>query len=250
MDHRIESIAIHQPNYIPWLGYFFKIFMADHFVFHDDVDFSASSFTKRCLIRKEFNSQETQWLGVAVLKSEDKKIKSIKIDHMSLKIKRHLKKMEYLYHATPYYDYYFPTLKTVLSEYDKFESLAEFNIHIIKNLVKLLKINSNFYKSSDLGFDLKAHNYNLALIKHFDCSVYYSGTGAKEYQDDLLFRENNIDLIYLDTLGYLDKNKYPQHQGDFLPSLSIIDAIMNVGVEGVREIFFAMRKEFNPSQAI
>ena len=224
--------------------------MADHFVFHDDVVFSAKSFTKRCLIRKEFNSQETQWLGVAVLKSKDRKIKVIKIDHMSLKIKRHLKKMEYLYHATPYYDYYFPDLKIALSQYDEYESLSEYNIHIIKSISKLLKINSNFHKSSDLDLNLKAQEYNLALIKHFNCATYYSGTGAKEYQDEKEFGENNINLIYLDTLSYLEKNTYRQHQGEFLPSLSIIDAIMNVGVEGVREIFFAMRQKFNPSQAI
>lgn len=250
MDNRIESIAIHQPNYIPWLGYFFKIFMADHFVFHDDVDFSAKSFTKRCLIRKEFNSQETQWLGISVLKTKDKKIKSIKIDHMSLKIKRHLKKMEYLYHATPYYDYYFPDLKIALSKYDEFEGLAEFNIHLIKSLAKILKINSNFHKSSELDLNLKAQEYNLALIEHFNCSTYYSGIGAKEYQEEQSFVDRNVNLIYLDTLAYLQENNYTQHQGQFLPSLSIIDAIMNVGVEGVRELFFAMRQKFNPAQAI
>lgn len=250
MDHRIESIAIHQPNYIPWLGYFFKIFMADHFVFHDDVIFSSKSFTKRALFRKEFNNQETQWLGVAVHKSKDKKIHEIKIDHMSLKIKRHLKKMEYLYHATPYFDYYFPSIKSMLSDFDQHENLAEFNIHVIKKISALLKIHSSFHKSSSLDLNLKGHEYNMALIEHFNCGIYYSGTGAKEYQQDELFVEKNIQLIYLDSLGYLQKNKYTQHQGEFLPGLSIIDAIMNVGVEGVREIFFAMRQEFNPLQAI
>lgn len=223
--------------------------MADQFIFHDDVVFSSKSFTKRALIRKEFNSLETQWLGIAVESSKDKKIHDIKIDHTSVKVKRHLKKLEYLYHNTPYFDYYFPSVKSILSEVDQFEHLAAYNIYIIKELSKLLKINSAFEKSSSLDLNLKGQEYNMALIKHYNCSLYYSGTGAKEYQDESLFSKNNVALIYLETLDYLNENKYLQHQGEFLSGLSIIDSIMNVGVEGVREIFFAMRQKFNPSQS-
>ncbi len=250
MDHRVKSIAIHQPNYVPWLGYFFKIFMADHFVFHDDVIFNSKGFTKRCLIRKEFNGLETQWLGIPVIKNNESKIKDVRIDQESIKIEKHLNKLEYLYHSTPYYDYYYPSIQTILSKYDQFEYLAEFNINTIQELAGLLEINSKFHKSSELNLNLKADEYNLALIKNFDCNLYYSGIGAKEYQDESKFSNENISLIYLDTLKYLDEKNYPQHQGEFLTGLSIIDTILNVGVEGVKEILFSMRQRFNPSQIV
>lgn len=235
---------------MPWLGYFFKIFMSDIFVFHDDVIFNSKGFTKRCLIRKEFNSAETQWLGIPVIKNSETKVKDIRIDQESIKIEKHLKKLEYLYHATPYYDYYYPSILAILSKYDQFEYLAEFNINTIKELTSLLKINTKFHKSSDLNLNLKADDYNLAIINHCECNLYYSGIGAKEYQDENKFSANNVSLIYLDTLKYLNKNNYLQHQGEFLTGLSIIDSILNVGVEGVREILFSMRQIFNPSQIV
>ncbi len=250
MDHRVKSIAIHQPNYIPWLGYFFKIFMADQFVFHDDVIFSPKSFTKRSLIRKEFNSQETQWLGVSVKSTKNQKISTIRINHESVKIGKHINKMEYLYHNTPYFDFYFPKLKNILLSIDNFEYLADYNIHIIKEISALLKIGRSFVKSSSLMLDKTGHDYNLSIIKLHNANLYYSGVGAKEYQNECAFKENNITLLYLDTISYLEKYNYPQRQGNFLPGLSIIDSIMNVGVEGVREIFFSMRQIFNPSQSI
>ena len=250
MDHLKKSIAIHQPNYIPWVGYFFKIFMSDIFVFHDDVVFSSKSFTKRALFRKEFNNQETQWLGVPVLSSKDQKISSIKIDHENEKIKKHLLKLEYLYHNTPYFDYYFPSISKILKRVNDFESLADFNINTIKEISNLLEINSQFQRSSENIHHKKGNEYNLALVRQFDCQIYYSGVGAKEYQDECSYANAEIQLIYLDTLAYLNSNPYPQHQGDFLSGLSIIDTILNIGVVGVRDIFNSMRKAFNPDQFV
>lgn len=250
MDHLKKSIAIHQPNYIPWIGYFFKIFMSDIFVFHDDVIFSSKSYTKRSLFRKEFHSQETQWLGVSVSNSKDQKISEILIDHENQKIKKHLLKMEYLYHNTPYFDLYFPKIKVILNKIEDFETLTDFNIYTIKELATLLGINSEFHQSSNLSLNRKGNEYNVEIVKHFDCHLYYSGVGAKEYQNANSFEQNNIELIYLDTPDYQLKKPYPQHQGDFLPGLSIIDTIMNIGSVGVRDIFYSMRNEFNPHQAI
>ena len=224
--------------------------MSDIFVFHDDVSFSSKSFTKRSLIRKEFHNQETQWLRVAVQKSSEEKISKIKIDHESVRIKKHLQKLEYLYHNTPYFDYYFPAIKKILTAIDQFETLADYNINTVKELSTLLEIGSEFHRSSDLALDRKGHEYNLALVEHFNAQVYYSGVGAKEYQDEEAFEVARVKLIYLDTLDYLSRNPYPQHQGEFLTGLSIIDTILNIGVVGVRDIFYSMRKEFNPEQLV
>ena len=250
MDHINKSIAIHQPNYIPWIGYFFKIFMSDAFVFHDDVQFSSKSFTKRSLFRKEFHNQDTQWLGISVLSNKQKKISEIKIDHENIKIKKHLQKFEYMYHSTPYFDYYFPTISKILSKVKEYEKLADYNINTIKELSNLLEINSEFHQSSDYSLNEKGNEYNLTLVNKLGGNIYYSGIGAKEYQNEESFCQANINLIYLDPLDYLNRNPYPQRQGEFLSGLSIIDTILNIGVVGVRELFYAMRQEFNPDQNV
>ncbi len=222
--------------------------MSDVFIFHDDIIFSSKSFTKRSLFRKEFHNQETQWLGVSVTSSKDQKISQIKIDHSSTKIKKHLQKIEYLYHNTPYFDYYFPTISKSLLKVNEFENLADFNINTIKEVADLLEVKSEFHRSSDINLCEKGNGYNLALVKKFEGNVYYSGVGAKEYQDEDSFNESDIKLIYLDTLSYLTKHPYPQHQGEFLPGLSIIDTILNIGVVGVKDIFHSMKKEFQSKQ--
>lgn len=224
--------------------------MSDTFIFHDDVVFSSKSFTKRSLFRKEFHNQETQWLGVAVTNSKDQKISEIKIDHENIKIKKHLLKIEYLYHNTPYFDFYFPKISKLLSKVSEYKNLADFNINTIKELSSLLEINAKFYRSSEVLLGKKGNEYNLALVKKFGGDIYYSGIGAKEYQDESVYYKDNIKLIYLDTLAYLSNQPYPQHQGEFLAGLSIIDTILNIGVVGVRDIFYTMRKEFNPQQSV
>jgi len=224
--------------------------MSDVFVFHDDVQFSSKSFTKRSLFRKEFHNQETQWLGIAVHSNKDEKISEIKIDHQSVKVKKHLQKMEYLYHNTPYFHFYFPKISKILMQVEEFEKLADFNMNTIKELSSILELNSEFHQSSDHSLKEKGNDYNLALVKKFGGNIYYSGVGAKDYQDEESFYEANIKLIYLDTKDYLSKQFYPQHQGEFLSGLSIIDTILNIGAVGVREIFYAMRKEFNPDQIV
>jgi len=224
--------------------------MSDIFIFHDDVQFSSKSYTKRSLFRKEFHNQETQWLGVSVQSNKDEKISEIKIDHESVKIKKHLQKMEYLYHNTPYFDYYFPTISKILLRVNEFEKLADFNINTIKELSNLLELNSEFYRSSSSPLAEKGNEYNLALVKMYEGNIYYSGTGAKDYQDEASYSKENISLIYLDTKEYLSKHPYPQHQGDFLSGLSVIDTILNIGAVGVREIFYSMRKQFNPDQIV
>lgn len=201
-------------------------------------------------MRKEFHAIDTQWVGIPVTDHKNQKISKVKIDHDNVKMKRQLKKIEYLFHNTPYFDYYYPTIKEILKQYSQFEYLADFNVNTILEISKLLKINSNFSRSSEINLDQKGSNYNLALVEHFKSGIYYSGVGAKEYQSEEDYTDKGIKLIYLDTLAYLKENKYVQHQGEFLPGLSVIDTIMNIGVEGVREIFFAMRQNFNPNQII
>ena len=242
MDYLKPKIAIHQPNYLPWIGYFFKIYLVDHFVLHDHVIFSTSSYTKRCLIRKEYFEQDIQKLTIPVKKNSQSFIHEIEIDHNSVKIAKHLKKFEYLFHNTPYFPYYFPILEKAISQINDFKFLADYNIHLIQTICTMLDLETEFSRSSKLGFSSKGHELNLDIIKHIGGRSYFSGVGAKTYQTDEDFERMNCKLIYVDPSQYFKTHPYPQHQGDYIPGLSIIDSIMNVGTSGILEIFSKMKQ--------
>lgn len=237
MDHLESSISIHQPNYFPWLGYFLKIYTSDIFVFHDDVPFSKQSFTKRYQIRKELNQIDKQWLGIPVKSKEGQLISDIEIDHSSLKINKQILKLEYLYKKAPFFESYFPQVSNLLSSIESFTSLSKFNISTIKSICSLLEIETTFYQSSKLDFSANKHDYNIKIIKHFNANIYFSGMGATEYQKEKDFLEQNITLKYLNPIEYLKNNPYPQYQGEFIPGLSIIDTLFNIGKDGIILLF-------------
>jgi len=237
MDYLDNSVAIHQPNYLPWLGYFYKIYLADHFMFHDSVDFNQRSYTKRTLVRKELGYIESQWLILPIKKGKETKISEIKIAHGKLSIDKHLRKLNYIYQKATFYKTYFPFLRSLLSTINDVDSLSEFNIHLIKGISRKLDLNTKFYLSSDYLLNESNSDLNLKLIQQIKGQKYISGTGAKKYQNELDFKENNLQLIYSNALDYLNHHPYTQTQGPKLMGLTIVDALMNIGKEGIITLF-------------
>lgn len=236
------NIAIHQPNYMPWLGYFLKIYLADIFVFHDDVLFSKSDYTKRTKLRKEINAQETQWLTVPIEKA-NVKIKDVKIVDGTATIEKHLQKIYYLYHKAPYYLENEEKLKLLFLKLVAVENLGEFNIIIIREICNWLEIKANFHKSSMLSASGQKGEYNINICSYFAASAYFSGKGANAYQSYESYLDINCDLIYLDMYKFLEQHPYTQEQGDFINGLSVIDALMNIGAEGILSIFEQYKSE-------
>jgi len=214
-------VAIHQPNFLPWMGYFYKMAKCDIFIFLDNVQFSKNSFQNRVKIK---TPQGAQWLTVPVHFRFGQLTYEVQIDNQTNWREKHLKTFEMNYKRAPFFDEVYFLLKDIYLK-AKWTSLVDFNIELIMKICGYLDIKPQIMKASSLGVDGKATELLIGLIKKVGGKIYLSGTGGMKYQDEERFKEEGIELIYSDFVHPI----YPQLWGDFVEGLSIIDLLFNMG---------------------
>jgi hypothetical protein len=223
-------IAIHQPNFLPWLGYFYKMARADTFVFLDNVAFADGGYTNRVKIK---TAQGAQWLTVPVLKkglSGQPIVELAASDRVDWRRKT-LAALETNYRQCPYYKDYAPRLGEILSGAGN--NLADLNIQLIEYLAAQLGITTPTVRSSQLKIEGDVGDHvNIALCKTLGADTYFSGLGAKAYQKDEDFRKAKVRLVYT---GFQHPT-YPQPFGAFEAGMSVMDLLFNAGPESSRRL--------------
>lgn len=231
-------IAIHQPQYIPSLPYFHKIYSSNKFVILDDVQQTKKSFVKRTLIKKDITNSQT-YLTIPTKKhSNFSLIKDIYANDITDWRNDHLSKIKRAYSKTENFIKYISLLESFFLESRKFESIVEINVFFLKKILDLLKLRRDFYFSSTVSNKnkkLDGHNKNLEICLELNGNIYFSGEGAKKYQENKIF-PNNIKMVYQDIWTYLDKNPYTD-KDKFINGLSILDAIFLIGPSKIIEMF-------------
>lgn len=220
-----KTISIHQPNYIPWLGYFYKIAHCDLFVLLDNVQFPKESPAARNFIKSK--NGEKVLLSVSVKKSNGafQNYNELALDYSSKWHIKHLNQIKDAYLKAPYFKEFYPALEEIYKTPSA--NLAEFNIRIINWIIKQLGISTEIRIASqfDNGTWGTQNERNLNICLHVGGNKYLSGTGAKKYNQEEPFKDKGIELLYSD---YSPK-EYEQINGPFIPNLSIIDALFNIG---------------------
>ena len=215
--------AIHQPNYLPWPGYFNKIYNADVFIILDTVDFqsgNAFSVTNRARIK---SPQGEMLLTQPVKRDNNKIIKDIVFDNTQPWRKKHLISLQQYYGKAPAFSTFYPILESLFE--DETLSLSAFNTRLITSLCTYLDIDTPILLASHLDIYHEDKNERLiALCQKVEANVYLSGLGARSYNNQNLFAQNGIELVYNHYTG----KPYTQQFGDFVPYLSIIDVIFNL----------------------
>lgn len=237
------TVAIHQPNYFPWLGYFFKIYLADRLVFLDDVQFSRDGFTRRTSIRKNLHLSEKKFLSVPVQRTPlSSLVREIEIVDDGKWINNHLNSILESYRKSRYFNEYMPFIRSILNDgFNQYQDLASFNIFLIEKICEILDIRLKFSRSSEYTLSHQSRFGHIAeILKACGAQKYISGTGAITYNDSVYFRENNITCIYGDIVKYL-KDTAQEHELDFIPTMSILEALMNTGAVGIRQVFSSYR---------
>lgn len=230
----MPTAAIHQPNFLPWLGYFYKIYASDIFIFHDNVQYSKRYYTKRCQIRREKGLAAKTWLTVQIQQHPEKTlIRDIRISYAEDWRSKHVRKIENCYQSAPFFRNYWPSLRETLYEGIEEDHLAEFNISSIRYICDLLGLDRKLNRSSHMNARGEKSAYNLALAKEVGATKYIGGTGAKSYEEISLFKEANITIEHVDFASWHKLNPYPQDQGPWLPGLSVLDALFNLGADGI-----------------
>ncbi len=216
------NAVIVQPSYLPWIGFFGMIDIADVFIFYDDVQFVKQSWQQRNRIKSQ-NSQI--WLTVPILRKFGQKINETKIDNSSNWFIKHWKSIYYSYNNAPYFDEYNTEISSIYDE--NWHYLCDLNIRIIEVLTELLKLDKpQFIKSSDIdGITGKKTDRLLNILGKMDIDGYISGPAAMDYIEPLQFKHNNINLYWFEYKHPV----YPQIGDEFTPYMSVIDLLFNKG---------------------
>jgi len=224
-----RTVAIHQPNYLPWIGFFQKIALADIFVMLDIVQFSKDSFTQRTRIRTK---NGWMWLTIPIKRMHYfKPIREIPLPSDEKWMKKHETAMVSNYAKAPYYD------KNFIEEYYRsgFTKLQEFNEFGILYLKNKLGIKTKVVRASELGINeksLKSTELLVEIVKLLGGGVYISGMGGRKYMEEEKFKKEGIEVKYFEFKTF----EYPQRWEGFEPFMSAIDLLFNVGSERAREL--------------
>ncbi len=216
----MKTVAIHQPNYLPWAGYFYKMLACDDFVFLDDVVMATRSFSNRNRIKTK---DGILWLTVPCKYAwGETLIKDVSIADQRWR-KKHLRTLEESYRKATYLYDYLPRLTEIILAEEA--SISKLNIRLIKQIADWLNISCSFHISSSLGVSSKSDDRIIELVKKLGGAIYLSGYGGANYQTEEKFKEENLDLIY-----YAFKPPtYPQLWGNFEAGLSVLDLLFNCG---------------------
>jgi len=216
------TVAIHQPNYAPWLGYFAKMAASDLFVFLDDAQYSKNNYINRVQV---LGPAGPRWLTVPVSHAFGAPITEVRPARPDWK-RAHLDSLRSFYRKAPCFAAVWPEVEAVYEALGD-GSLADINIALVTALADRLAIRCRFHRSSaiDTG-DARAGDRLVALVRALaPGGTYLSGRGGAKYQDPEAFARAGLSLRYRDFAHPV----YPQTDRAFAPGLSVLDALFHIG---------------------
>jgi hypothetical protein len=223
-----KTVVIHQPDFLPYLGFFHRLLKCDFFVILDHVQFNKRGWHHRDKIK---GPQGETWVSIPIKNINKKqKINEAAIDYSTDWRKKHLNKLRSYYGKAKYFDELFFELEEIYKV--EYKLMADFNIELLKFLMRAFDVKINFSLSSVLNIETMKDYMNIDIVKKVGGTRYLSGIGAKAYTDPDLFRKEGIELVWQDFKHPV----YPQLHNDFIPYLSSIDLLFNCGVSKSREI--------------
>jgi hypothetical protein len=216
-------ISATQPYFSPYIGFFYKAYLSDHFVILDDVQFPrGTTWVSR---NRWKNDQGSLWMTVPVKKKGLglQSINDVRIYHDGRWTKKHLQSLKNAYARAPYFEDHLPFIEDLYST--TFEKLIDFNLEIIRYLMKQLKVDTNITFLSELGISGKGDNRIVAVCKRLGASRFLVQKTARKYYDAQHLASEGIQLVDFNPKSPV----YPQLWGDFIPNLSAFDLVLNCG---------------------
>lgn len=225
------TAVIHQPDYLPYPGFFHRLLNADIFVILDNVQFVNN--TSRCMTHRDLikTQQGDRWLSLSLKKSPIKT--NINEIYLSESVDWRKKNLDLIcenYNKTPYFKDIYPLMESLYGK--KYQKLIEINMESIRMLMELFNLHTPIKYASALRASGTKNELLVDILKEIKATHYLSGSGAKSYFKSEPFDEANIDVIWQNYTPTV----YPQLHGNYLPNLSSIDMLFNCGVEGSRKL--------------
>lgn len=226
-----RTVVIHQPDFLPHLGFFDKFLDADIWVVLDTVQF-LSGGSKSWHNRDKIKTRNgAAWITVAVQKCPLKTaINDVLLATTVDWRQNNLNLIKANYRLAPFFSEVYPHVQELYRS--DCVKLADFNLRSIRMLMDLLDIRIETVMASTLDPQGSKNELLIDIVKKVRGTVYLSGTGARDYLQTELFEREGIGVIWQE----FRHPRYPQLHGDFIPHLSSIDVLFNCGITKSREI--------------
>jgi WbqC-like protein family len=219
-------VAIHQPQYLPWLGYFDKMDRADCFVILDDVQFKKNEWQNRNRIKTPAG---WQWLTVPVRHRFPQRISEVRLDGAAPWPRKHLGALVANYSGAPAFERHRPFLEESFAR--PWDRLLDLSLGTLGYLMGALGIETKLVLASALD-PAPAENATdrlIAICRAVGADTYLSGTGGRDYLDAPRFDRAGLRV----EVQAFRCPVYPQRFGGFEPNLSIVDLLFNCGAESL-----------------
>lgn len=220
-----KTIAIVQPFYFPWKGYFDLIARVDEFLLFDDVQYPKRSWVNRNLIKGPDGIQR-----ITIPVSTKGKFNQLILETEVCEkwADKHLKQILRCYKRAPFFNEFSGTLGDALRECDKMDRIVDINEHLIRIGCKALGLETKIGRTSAFGVAGAKTDRLLNICLATKADVYISGPTAKSYLEEDKFKKAGIQVNWMSYDGY---KKYNQLYGEFVHEVSILDLIFNMGPE-------------------
>jgi len=224
------KVAIQQPSYLPWCGYFAKMRQCDNFIILDNVQMpGGQSYLYRTKVRV---SNGEIWLSIPTHHNLDSLISNVEFTDRRWS-KKHLNTLRSSYGKSPYFSDVFSLLEPFYTQPG--EMLSDFNTKLIIAIKDYLGIQCKITFASSIKTTGKSDDRLIELVKEMGGHTYISGKGGQKYQDPDKFKAAGINL----AVAIYEPNPYKQIHGGFVGGLSIVDALFNLGPQTINLLVYS-----------
>lgn len=215
-------LTAHQPVYLPWLGLFHKIALADQFVSFNQVQYQPKDWNNRNKVK---TPQGAVWLTVPVMRKGylEKKICEIEINNNDKWRHKHWNTLLHNYGKAPYFKRYADYFEGVYAS--EWKTITELNESMLAWFLAELGINVPIISAGDYEFQGLKSDLVLDMCKQLGADSYIFGTQGQGYADEQSFIDAGIKPVFQDY----NHPVYAQQRGDFISHLGIVDLLMNCG---------------------
>lgn len=221
-------VAIHQPQYLPWLGYFDKLDRCDVFCLLDTVQYKKNEFQNRNRIK---TADSWQWLTVPVTYRFPQRINEVGVNQTVDWQRKHLQALKTNYRKAPFFDSYIESFEEFYQQ--SYELLTQVNMACIQLLMELLGLEQKLVLASTLAVETEDPTLRLVEIcRSLEGDTYLSGRDGAKYMEVEVFQSHQIQVLFQD----FKHPEYPQCYGPFEPNLSVVDLLFNCGPESLKII--------------
>ncbi len=223
-----KTVAILQPGYLPWLGFFEQLYRCDIFVFLDDVQFTKNDWRNRNRIRTK---EGTQWLTIPVIYKFGQKINEILIDNQSRWQRKHLQALRTWYGKSKYWNDFAGDLEKIYLKDWKY--LVDIDIELVLWLKNALGVSCQITRSSELNaLSIDRQCRLVEVCQLLKCDRFYEGKSGQNYMDIELFKDNGITVEFQSYQHPYYNQLWIKEQG-FISHLSVVDLLFNHGPESL-----------------